>query len=134
MERPPRPGDRADAGHAGPVRQPAGPARVRHRLQPEGRKPDPGPGRRTRSGYSGGRTGSKWRLNIMQSNGIPDQRYTIAWRGGRGGATFQRLDPAPRDKSRSYALNVPRVGSSATVAGARHGEPELRSAAVEFIK
>jgi pimeloyl-ACP methyl ester carboxylesterase len=102
----------------------------------------------------------------MQSNGIPDQQYTMAWSGGRGGVKFlrrsdgsrlryfttgtgpplvllhtvrtqldyfQRVVPALRDEFTVYALDLPGMGWSDIVPGARYGEPELLGAVVEFI-
>ncbi len=47
---------------------------------------------------------------------------------------FQRVIPALRDEFTVYALDFPGMGWSDIVPGARYGEPELRSAVVEFIK
>jgi pimeloyl-ACP methyl ester carboxylesterase len=103
----------------------------------------------------------------MRPNEIPDQRYTLAWSGGRGEVGFlrrsdgsrlryftagtgpplvllhtvrtqldyfQRVVPALWDDFTVYALDLPGMGWSDVVAGARYGEPELRGAVVEFIK
>jgi pimeloyl-ACP methyl ester carboxylesterase len=103
----------------------------------------------------------------MQSNGIPDQRYTITWSGGRGEVKFlQRSDgsrlryfttgtgpplvllhtvrtqldyfhrvvPALWDEFTVYSLDLPGMGWSDIVPGARYGEAQLRSAVVEFIR
>lgn len=100
-------------------------------------------------------------------NEIPDQRYTLAWSGGRGevrflprpdgsrlryftGGTgpplvllhtvrtqldyFQRVVPALWDDFTVYALDLPGMGWSDVVPGARYGEPELRGAVVEFVR
>ncbi|MCV7311959.1 alpha/beta fold hydrolase [Mycobacterium paraffinicum] len=47
---------------------------------------------------------------------------------------FQRLVPALWDEFNVYALDLPGMGWSDIVAGARYGEPELRRAVVEFIE
>ena len=47
---------------------------------------------------------------------------------------FQRALPALWDDFTVYALDLPGMGWSDIVPGARYGEPELRSAVVEFIK
>jgi pimeloyl-ACP methyl ester carboxylesterase len=47
---------------------------------------------------------------------------------------FQRVLPALWDEFTVYALDLPGMGWSDIVAGARYGEPELRSAVVEFIR
>jgi len=47
---------------------------------------------------------------------------------------FQRVLPALWDDFTVYALDLPGMGWSDIVSGARYGEPELRSAVVEFIK
>jgi pimeloyl-ACP methyl ester carboxylesterase len=47
---------------------------------------------------------------------------------------FQRVLPALWDEFTVYALDLPGMGWSDIVPGARHGEPELRSAVVEFIR
>lgn len=106
-------------------------------------------------------------MNIVQSNEIPDQRYTLTWSGGRGNVAFlrrsdgsrlryftagtgpplvllhtvrtqldyfQRVIPALWDDFTVYALDLPGMGWSDVVPGARYGEPELRGAVVEFIK
>jgi pimeloyl-ACP methyl ester carboxylesterase len=103
----------------------------------------------------------------MQLNGVPDQRYTTTWSGGRGEVTFlrrsdgsrlryfttgtgpplvllhtvrtqldyfQRVVPALWDEFTIYALDLPGMGWSDIMPGARYGEPELRSAVVEFIR
>ncbi len=103
----------------------------------------------------------------MQPNEIPDQRYTMAWSGGRGEVKFlrrsdgsrlryfttgtgpalvllhtvrtqldyfQRALPGLWDEFAVYVLDLPGMGWSDIVPGARYGEPELRSAVVEFVK
>lgn len=100
-------------------------------------------------------------------NAIPDQRYTLAWSGGRGEVRFfprsdgsrlryftagtgpplvllhtvrtqldyfQRVVPALWDDFTVYALDLPGMGWSDVVPGARYGEPELRGAVVEFVR
>ncbi len=47
---------------------------------------------------------------------------------------FQRVMPKLWDSFTVYALDLPGMGWSDIVPGARYGEPELRGAAVEFIK
>lgn len=47
---------------------------------------------------------------------------------------FQRVMPALWDEFTVYALDLPGMGWSDIVPGARYGEPELRSAVVEFIR
>lgn len=47
---------------------------------------------------------------------------------------FQRVVPALWDEFTVYALDLPGMGWSDIVTGARYGEPELRGAAAEFIK
>ena len=47
---------------------------------------------------------------------------------------FQRVVPALCEEFRVYALDLPGMGWSDIVPGARYGEPELLSAVVEFIK
>jgi len=47
---------------------------------------------------------------------------------------FQRVVPALWDEFTVYALDLPGMGWSDIVAGARYDEPELRSAVVEFVK
>jgi pimeloyl-ACP methyl ester carboxylesterase len=47
---------------------------------------------------------------------------------------FQRALPGLWDEFAVYALDLPGMGWSDIVPGARYGEPELRSAVVEFIK
>ncbi|MDT5255553.1 MAG: hypothetical protein QOD10_633 [Mycobacterium sp.] len=47
---------------------------------------------------------------------------------------FQRVLPGLWDEFTVYALDLPGMGWSDIVPGARYGEPELRSAVVEFIK
>jgi pimeloyl-ACP methyl ester carboxylesterase len=47
---------------------------------------------------------------------------------------FQRAVPELWDGFTVYALDLPGMGWSDIVPGARYGEPELRSAVVEFIK
>jgi pimeloyl-ACP methyl ester carboxylesterase len=47
---------------------------------------------------------------------------------------FQRVVPALQDRFTVYALDFPGMGWSDVVPGARHGEPELRGAVVEFIR
>jgi pimeloyl-ACP methyl ester carboxylesterase len=47
---------------------------------------------------------------------------------------FQRVVPALWDEFTVYALDLPGMGWSDIVPGARYGEPELRSAVVEFIR
>jgi pimeloyl-ACP methyl ester carboxylesterase len=47
---------------------------------------------------------------------------------------FQRVIPALWDEFTVYALDLPGMGWSDIVAGARYGEPELRGAVVEFIR
>ena len=97
---------------------------------------------------------------------VPDQRYTLAWSGGRGEVSFlprsdgsrlryftagsgpplvllhtvrtqldyfQRVVPALWDDFTVYALDLPGMGWSDIVPGARYGEAELRGAVVEFI-
>lgn len=46
---------------------------------------------------------------------------------------FQRVVPALWDEFTVYALDLPGMGWSDIVTGARYGEPELRGAAAEFI-
>ncbi|OBI53194.1 alpha/beta fold hydrolase [Mycobacterium sp. E787] len=46
---------------------------------------------------------------------------------------FQRVVPALSDDFTVYALDLPGMGWSDIVPGARYGEPELRGAVVEFI-
>ena len=46
---------------------------------------------------------------------------------------FQRVVPGLWDEFTVYALDLPGMGWSDIVPGARYGEPELRSAAVEFV-
>ncbi len=103
----------------------------------------------------------------MRPNEIPDQRYTLAWSGGRGEVKFrprsdgsrlryftagtgpplvllhtvrtqldyfQRVVPALWDDFTVYALDLPGMGWSDVVPGARYGEPELRGAVVEFVR
>ncbi|OBJ35409.1 alpha/beta fold hydrolase [Mycobacterium colombiense] len=47
---------------------------------------------------------------------------------------FQRVVPALWDEFTVYALDLPGMGWSDIVTGARYDEPELRGAAAEFIK
>jgi pimeloyl-ACP methyl ester carboxylesterase len=47
---------------------------------------------------------------------------------------FQRVVPALWDEYTVYALDLPGMGWSDIVRGARYGEPELRSAVVEFVR
>ena len=47
---------------------------------------------------------------------------------------FQRVIPAISDEFTVYALDFPGMGWSDIVPGARHGEPQLRTAVVEFVK
>jgi pimeloyl-ACP methyl ester carboxylesterase len=47
---------------------------------------------------------------------------------------FQRVVPALWDDFTVYALDLPGMGWSDVVPGARYGEPELTSAVVEFVK
>jgi pimeloyl-ACP methyl ester carboxylesterase len=47
---------------------------------------------------------------------------------------FQRVLPALWDEFTVYALDLPGMGWSDIVPGARYGEPELRGAVVEFIR
>jgi pimeloyl-ACP methyl ester carboxylesterase len=47
---------------------------------------------------------------------------------------FQRVLPALRDDFTVYALDLPGMGWSDVVPGARYGEPELRGAVVEFVR
>jgi len=47
---------------------------------------------------------------------------------------FQRVLPALWGEFTVYALDLPGMGWSDIVAGARYGEPELRGAVVEFIR
>jgi pimeloyl-ACP methyl ester carboxylesterase len=47
---------------------------------------------------------------------------------------FQRVLPALWDEFTVYALDLPGMGWSDIVSGARYGEPELRGAVVEFIR
>jgi pimeloyl-ACP methyl ester carboxylesterase len=47
---------------------------------------------------------------------------------------FQRVVPALWDEFTVYALDLPGMGWSDIVPGARYGEPELRSAVVEFVR
>ncbi len=47
---------------------------------------------------------------------------------------FQRIIPALWDEFTIYAVDLPGMGWSDIVPGARYGEPELRSAVVEFIR
>src|SRR6516225_11372024 len=68
------------------------------------------------------------------------------FRGGNGPAVvllhtvrtqldyFQRVVPALWDHFTVYSLDLPGMGWSDIVAGARYGEPELRSAVIEFVK
>ena len=96
-----------------------------------------------------------------------DQRYTMAWSGGRGAVKslrradgsrlryfttgtgpplvllhtvrtqldyFQRVLPALWDEFTVYALDLPGMGWSDLVPGARYREPELRGAVVEFVE
>jgi pimeloyl-ACP methyl ester carboxylesterase len=105
-------------------------------------------------------------MNTLASNAIPDQRYTLAWSGGRGEVRFlrrsdgsrlryftagtgpplvllhtvrtqldyfQRVVPALWDDFTVYALDLPGMGWSDVVPGARYAEAELRGAVVEFI-
>jgi len=46
---------------------------------------------------------------------------------------FQRVIPLVRDHYTVYALDLPGMGWSDIVAGARYEEPQLRSAVVEFV-
>jgi pimeloyl-ACP methyl ester carboxylesterase len=103
----------------------------------------------------------------MAPSEIPDQRYTLAWSGGRGEVKFlrrsdgsrlryfttgtgpplvllhtvrtqldyfQRVVPTLWDHFTVYALDLPGMGWSDIVPGANYGEPELRSAAIEFVR
>ncbi|OBI15695.1 alpha/beta hydrolase [Mycobacterium sp. E2327] len=105
-------------------------------------------------------------MNILAPYAIPDQRYTLAWSGGRGEVRFlrrpdgsrlryftagtgpplvllhtvrtqldyfQRVVPALWDDFTVYALDLPGMGWSDVVPGARYGEAELRGAVVEFV-
>jgi pimeloyl-ACP methyl ester carboxylesterase len=105
-------------------------------------------------------------VNTLRPNEIPDQRYALAWSGGRGEVRFlprpdgsrlryftagtgpplvllhtvrtqldyfQRVVPALWDDFTVYALDLPGMGWSDVVPGARYGEPELRCAVVEFV-
>ncbi|WAC90648.1 alpha/beta fold hydrolase [Mycobacterium sp. Aquia_213] len=47
---------------------------------------------------------------------------------------FQRVIPGLWDDFTVYALDLPGMGWSDIVAGAHYGEPELRSAVVEFVR
>jgi pimeloyl-ACP methyl ester carboxylesterase len=47
---------------------------------------------------------------------------------------FQRVAPALWDEFTVYALDLPGMGWSDIVPGARYSEPELRSAVIEFIR
>jgi pimeloyl-ACP methyl ester carboxylesterase len=47
---------------------------------------------------------------------------------------FQRVMPALWDEFTVYALDLPGMGWSDIVPAARYGEPELRSAVIEFIR
>ncbi|OJZ66265.1 alpha/beta hydrolase [Mycobacterium paraffinicum] len=47
---------------------------------------------------------------------------------------FQRVVPALWDDFTVYALDLPGMGWSDVVPGARYGEPELRGAVVEFVR
>jgi pimeloyl-ACP methyl ester carboxylesterase len=47
---------------------------------------------------------------------------------------FQRVIPGLWDEFTVYALDLPGMGWSDIVPGARYGEPELRAAVVEFVK
>ncbi|OBG20130.1 alpha/beta fold hydrolase [Mycobacterium sp. 852002-51057_SCH5723018] len=47
---------------------------------------------------------------------------------------FQRVVPGLWDEFTVYALDLPGMGWSDIVPGARYGEPELRSAVVEFVR
>ena len=47
---------------------------------------------------------------------------------------FQRILPALWDAFTVYALDLPGMGWSDVVPGARYDEPELRSAVVEFVR
>jgi pimeloyl-ACP methyl ester carboxylesterase len=47
---------------------------------------------------------------------------------------FQRVVPALWDEFTVYALDLPGMGWSDIVAGARYGEPELRGAVTEFVR
>jgi pimeloyl-ACP methyl ester carboxylesterase len=47
---------------------------------------------------------------------------------------FQRVVPALWDEFTVYALDLPGMGWSDIAPGARYGEPELRSAVIEFTK
>lgn len=47
---------------------------------------------------------------------------------------FQRVMPGLWDEFTVYALDLPGMGWSDIVAGARYGEPELRSAVIEFVE
>ena len=47
---------------------------------------------------------------------------------------FQRVLPALWDEFTVYAPDLPGMGWSDIVPGARYGEPELRGAVVEFIR
>ncbi|MFZ1179452.1 MAG: alpha/beta hydrolase [Mycobacterium sp.] len=47
---------------------------------------------------------------------------------------FQRVVPALWDEFTVYALDLPGMGWSDIVPGVRYGEPELRSAVVEFVR
>jgi pimeloyl-ACP methyl ester carboxylesterase len=47
---------------------------------------------------------------------------------------FQRVVPALWDEFTVYAVDLPGMGWSDIVAGARYNEPELRSAVVEFVR
>jgi len=47
---------------------------------------------------------------------------------------FQRVVPALWDQFTVYALDLPGMGWSDIVPGARYGEPEFRSAVIEFVR
>jgi pimeloyl-ACP methyl ester carboxylesterase len=47
---------------------------------------------------------------------------------------FQRVIPALWDEFTVFAVDLPGMGWSDIAAGSRYGEPELRSAVVEFVK
>jgi pimeloyl-ACP methyl ester carboxylesterase len=47
---------------------------------------------------------------------------------------FQRVIPGLWDEFTVYALDLPGMGWSDIVPGARYGEPELRAAVIEFVK
>ena len=59
VERPHRSGKRIHAGTAEPAGQPTGPARLRHRLQPESREPHPRACRRTPTSHPRSRKGER---------------------------------------------------------------------------